>query len=173
MQIRTISEKGSMLGMLATKACGGHRMRSGNKYAWRSKRGNPCKILSNARDRDGGVRVGGQERVTMTWIRQVRPGDTHLEGGPGAHQMGSDGERDHSSGGYASSVPPSPLVTLPGRLIRRLTSRLRVLFLPEGFPTSVTPDYLPYQIWSIPTHITVRHACPNDALKLYVALRQT
>ena len=34
---------------------------------------------------------------------------------------------------------------------------LQELFLPQGFPNSVTPDYLSYQLWSVPTHITVRN----------------
>lgn len=28
------------------------------------------------------------------------------------------------------------------------------LLLPRGFPSSVTPDYLTYQLWSLPVHIT-------------------
>ena len=27
-------------------------------------------------------------------------------------------------------------------------------FLPEQYPDSVTPDYLSYQLWAVPTHIT-------------------
>ena len=31
---------------------------------------------------------------------------------------------------------------------------LRALYLPSGFPSSVTPDYLAFQLWSVPAHIT-------------------
>ena len=27
-------------------------------------------------------------------------------------------------------------------------------FLPRGFPDSVAPDYLPYQLWAVPCHVT-------------------
>lgn len=48
-----------------------------------------------------------------------------------------------------SSSPPSPFSALA-----YLPDSLRELFLPPGFPSSVTPDYLPYQVWSLPTHVT-------------------
>jgi hypothetical protein len=38
-----------------------------------------------------------------------------------------------------------------------LKNRLQSLLLPEGYPTSVTPGYLSYQLWNMPTHITVYH----------------
>lgn len=28
------------------------------------------------------------------------------------------------------------------------------LFLPVGFPETVSPDYLAYQLWAVPSHIT-------------------
>lgn len=40
-----------------------------------------------------------------------------------------------------------------------LPTSIRDLFLPPGYPASVTPDYLPYQLWSVPTHITGRSVC--------------
>ena len=43
------------------------------------------------------------------------------------------------------------------RLLQRMSTKVKSLFLPEGYPDSVTPDYLPYQLWSMPTHITVWH----------------
>lgn len=36
----------------------------------------------------------------------------------------------------------------------RFDERLKSLYLPDGYPKSVTPDYLPYQLWALPTHIT-------------------
>ena len=62
---------------------------------------------------------------------------------------------DHHHG---SSLGDSTTTLSSGRggwLPRDVVSRVRSLFLPEGFPSSVTPDYLPYQLWSMPTHITV------------------
>uniref|UniRef100_A0A9L0R4S9 RUS family member 1 n=1 Tax=Equus caballus TaxID=9796 RepID=A0A9L0R4S9_HORSE len=35
-------------------------------------------------------------------------------------------------------------------------SRLLALFLPQGFPDSVSPDYLPYQLWD---SVQIRLAC--------------
>jgi hypothetical protein len=35
-----------------------------------------------------------------------------------------------------------------------LMSRLSSLYLPQGYPSSVTPDYLPYQLATVPAHIT-------------------
>lgn len=35
-----------------------------------------------------------------------------------------------------------------------LLSFLRTLFLPQGWPDSVTPDYLTYQLWTFPSHVT-------------------
>ncbi|KXZ56959.1 hypothetical protein GPECTOR_1g865 [Gonium pectorale] len=51
-----------------------------------------------------------------------------------------------------------PLASLP--------SAARELFLPPGFPESVTPDYLPYQLWSVPTHVTghLSHALVTSSL---------
>lgn len=55
--------------------------------------------------------------------------------------------------------------------------QLKMLFLPEGYPASVSPDYLQYQLWALPTHVTVSrlpavtrlcHAC---ALRWELELR--
>jgi hypothetical protein len=35
-----------------------------------------------------------------------------------------------------------------------LLAPLETLFLPQGWPHSVTPDYLPYQLWTFPSHVT-------------------
>jgi hypothetical protein len=85
-------------------------------------------------------------------IREIWPDDdrhlTPSSAAPGGVQLGdgSDGPR-----GPVDAAAPIKLV------LRHLSTRLRALFLPEGFPASVTPDYLPYQLWSIPTHITARN----------------
>ncbi|GIL86926.1 hypothetical protein Vretimale_15536 [Volvox reticuliferus] len=46
----------------------------------------------------------------------------------------------------AVRVSLAPLASLP--------DSIRDLFLPPGYPSSVTPDYLSYQLWSMPTHVT-------------------
>jgi hypothetical protein len=38
--------------------------------------------------------------------------------------------------------------------IAGLTARLHELYLPAGFPGSVTQDYLPYQLATVPAHVT-------------------
>ncbi|KAJ9526665.1 hypothetical protein QJQ45_017575 [Haematococcus lacustris] len=43
---------------------------------------------------------------------------------------------------------------------------IQSLFLPDGYPSSVTPDYLPYQLWAAPTHIlgSLAHALTTSSL---------
>ena len=49
------------------------------------------------------------------------------------------------------------LVTSPrqGLLPPGVMDPVRDLYLPDGYPASVTCDYLEYQLWSLPTHVTV------------------
>ncbi|EFJ42799.1 hypothetical protein VOLCADRAFT_119273 [Volvox carteri f. nagariensis] len=58
----------------------------------------------------------------------------------------------------APGASPSPLSSIP--------DSIRDLFLPPGFPDSVTPDYLPYQLWSLPTHVTghLSHSLATSSL---------
>lgn len=56
-----------------------------------------------------------------------------LGGLSGAFEVKPEG-RDGGAGG-----PPGPASPL--------ASRLLTVFLPQGFPESVSPDYLPYQLW--------------------------
>jgi hypothetical protein len=44
--------------------------------------------------------------------------------------------------GGSGAAPPGPLAAA------------RAFFLPQGWPGSVTDDYLHYQLWSFPTHVT-------------------
>lgn len=37
---------------------------------------------------------------------------------------------------------------------KNISDSLKGLILPVGFPNSVTPDYLAYQLWAVPSHIT-------------------
>lgn len=52
------------------------------------------------------------------------------------------GVMDGTSDSGSVAAAPAPLAAA------------RSLFLPQGFPHSVTDDYLAYQLWSFPTHIT-------------------
>ncbi|KAG2489606.1 hypothetical protein HYH03_011886 [Edaphochlamys debaryana] len=57
----------------------------------------------------------------------------------------------------ADLVHGDPSGTAPSSAVLALAAlpdTLKDLFLPPGFPSTVTPDYLPYQLWSMPTHIT-------------------
>lgn len=38
--------------------------------------------------------------------------------------------------------------------VSRVREALSSLFLPAGYPSSVTEDYLPYQLATVPAHIT-------------------
>lgn len=52
-----------------------------------------------------------------------------------------------------------------------IKGQLKTLFLPEGYPASVSPDYLQYQLWALPTHVTVsRLAAQCHACTLHWAL---
>lgn len=52
---------------------------------------------------------------------------------PEAFKVKPEG-RDGGAGGAPAAASP-------------LASRLLTVFLPQGFPESVSPDYLPYQLW--------------------------
>ena len=66
-----------------------------------------------------------------------------------------------------------PLSLYQGAL-NGMSAKIKSLFLPEGFPSSVTPDYLPYQLWSMPTHVTVGLSrftpCYDHALVVWLFL---
>eukprot|EP00898_Chlorokybus_atmophyticus_P006550 jgi/Chlat1/6897/Chrsp52S06582 len=42
----------------------------------------------------------------------------------------------------------------PASTLQKLRGNVRNFFLPAGFPQTVTPDYVPYLLWSFPTHVT-------------------
>jgi hypothetical protein len=50
-----------------------------------------------------------------------------------------------STNGSSTLSPPPPSQTAP--------ASIKTFFLPQGWPTSVTEDYLNYQIYSFPCHI--------------------
>ena len=75
-------------------------------------------------------------------------------------QLGGSGGGGGDSSG---SAPPAPLLGQPSQQDVTTTvegydgsplAAVRAFFLPSGWPGSVTPDYLRYQLISIPTHIT-------------------
>ncbi|CAL5428682.1 unnamed protein product [Camellia sinensis] len=47
----------------------------------------------------------------------------------------------------ASSTSSSIAIRRSGSRFNQLWTRILQAFVPEGFPSSVTPDYLPFQIW--------------------------
>ncbi len=49
---------------------------------------------------------------------------------------------------------------------QQVTARLKALFLPDGYPNSVTNDYLDYQLWTVPAHITgwLSHSLTTSSL---------
>jgi hypothetical protein len=49
---------------------------------------------------------------------------------------------------------------------QQATARLKALFLPDGYPSSVTDDYLAYQLWTVPAHITgwLSHSLTTSSL---------
>jgi hypothetical protein len=63
---------------------------------------------------------------------------------------GSGGGGDPStSTSTSASTPSTPARTLPAAL----AASLATTFLPRGFPATVTPDYLPYQLAAAPSHV--------------------
>eukprot|EP00884_Botryococcus_braunii_P023412 jgi/Botrbrau1/9755/Bobra.85_1s0006.1 len=50
--------------------------------------------------------------------------------------------------------------------------RCQRVFLPKGFPDSVTPDYLRYQLWAVPCHVTgwLTHSLATSSLLSAVGL---
>lgn len=81
--------------------------------------------------------VGGRRRVELG-------GSGGSERRPDAHQ------------------PPAPAPAPPGGPL----AALRAFFLPRGWPGSVTPDYLAYQLATIPCHITgnMSHALATSTM---------
>nr|XP_027095383.1 protein root UVB sensitive 3-like [Coffea arabica] len=47
----------------------------------------------------------------------------------------------------AESFPTSPSIKKSSSPFKQITSRILEAFLPEGFPDSVTSDYVPFQVW--------------------------
>lgn len=58
----------------------------------------------------------------------------------------SQEQQQQAANGDANTTTPTTTTTI--------TAALRRLFLPEGYPSSVSSDYLYYQLWTIPVHIT-------------------
>ncbi|GAB4822423.1 hypothetical protein N2152v2_009469 [Parachlorella kessleri] len=54
---------------------------------------------------------------------------------------------------FPSWGPGSSLKQLQSPLLVDPVGAVRSLFIPRGWPHSVTPDYVEYQLWSVPCHI--------------------
>ena len=68
---------------------------------------------------------------------------------------GDEGAAATATTATTTEVPPSPSSPSPLRLLSRsLRRRAEAALLPRGFPDSVTPDYLEYQLASLPVHVT-------------------
>jgi hypothetical protein len=81
------------------------------------------------------------------------PASTILRRGPqqegvGAESVSSSSENDDSIMQTATSS------SSPGQ---KLLAGARSLFVPDGWPASTTPDYMPYQLWALPTHGGLRY----------------
>jgi hypothetical protein len=61
----------------------------------------------------------------------------------------------------APGQPPSLAGTT-----EQAAERLKSLFLPDGYPGSVTDDYLEYQLWTVPAHISgwLSHSLTTSSL---------
>lgn len=47
----------------------------------------------------------------------------------------------------AGSFPTSPSIKKSSSQFKQITRRILEAFVPEGFPDSVTSDYVPFQVW--------------------------
>ena len=65
-----------------------------------------------------------------------------------------------SSPAAAAEEAPAPAAALDPLAL------LRSFFLPAGYPATVTPDYLPYQLWTAPTHVTgwISHSLATSSM---------
>lgn len=53
-----------------------------------------------------------------------------------------------------SPAPASSVAQSVGDRVQQLREGLSTLFLPAGYPGSVTDDYLAYQLATVPAHVT-------------------
>ena len=56
-------------------------------------------------------------------------------------------------GGATAGAPPAPPSPPPPASSPPFNAAVAAFFLPRGFPDSVTPDYLPYQLAALPVHV--------------------
>eukprot|EP00798_Chlamydomonas_sp_ICE-L_P020131 gene20131-26862_t len=119
--------------------------RSGYKIP--SQRCLPLRCLSsnpNSNATTGSVTEAGREQVPppsrTLRIREIRTGGSIRIG----HPKGSGGRDTQHD----------------------IKQRLGELFLPDGYPSSVSIDYLDYQLWSVPCHITgwLSHSLTTSSL---------
>lgn len=89
----------------------------------------------------------------------------------GATAARGSGSGSSLGGAVAPPAPPGAeeqpgLPSSSASLLPTLQRRAAALFLPEGYPASVSSDYLAYQLWSVPTHILgqVSHTLTTSSL---------
>ncbi|KAG2448238.1 hypothetical protein HYH02_006823 [Chlamydomonas schloesseri] len=139
-------------------------------------------------------RRDAQVVVAQATPQGVAPKPRAPSSGPGPSRTGQTGQRlvlTELLGGQERDLLPGPSVTPLGSASSTSSSdvdyvgagagldgsgrprggpppllNLRELFLPPGYPDTVTPDYLAYQLWSVPTHITghLSHALVTSSL---------
>ncbi|GIL51565.1 hypothetical protein Vafri_7534 [Volvox africanus] len=95
------------------------------------------------------------------------------------------GSEEHDLLALSSSLKSSTLQPLKGTTtsttsavrtslapLTSLPDSIRDLFLPPGYPNCVTPDYLSYQLWSMPTHVTghLSHSLVTSSLLAAVGI---
>lgn len=73
-------------------------------------------------------------------------GITEVSGGKSRHFGFADNSAEKGTPPELSRTDASPS--------KNVTDLLKGLILPVGYPDSVTPDYLAYQLWAVPSHIT-------------------
>ena len=88
---------------------------------------------------------------------------TDLMGGPRPSAAAPSNGGTQTAVSSSSSTPPPQ---------EQLIQFLEALFMPPGYPASTTPDYLSYQLWSMPTHITghLSHSLTTSSLLAAVGI---
>jgi hypothetical protein len=85
------------------------------------------------------VRTDEPESPALTVVRRGPQQDAAA-----AASVSSSSENDDST-----MAPQQTAAANPGQ---KLLAGARSLFVPDGWPASTTPDYMPYQLWALPTH---------------------
>ncbi|KAI8463307.1 MAG: vitamin B6 photo-protection and homoeostasis-domain-containing protein [Monoraphidium minutum] len=100
-----------------------------------------------------------QQQLVVTQLTPTQAPVVYRVGGASSTSLGG-------GGGAAGATPPGPQAPPAAWARPRPLAALRALYLPEGFPAAVTPDYLSYQLVSVPTHIAgwLSHSLATSSL---------